>query len=398
MADDEAQGQEDISWWAFDASADSSLPSASFDEPLVWPEAASWEEPATVEPSVEPIAASEHPADLDGGLLFPPESDDAAVAAAPLPDLDVEWQATGHDDDVTVLHSEPLAGLGGGARSVVPAALGASGEPLPESVWAEPARSDSGIGLISTSAHPTPAVYPAAERGADVPFWRRFDLRQGNAAMIGLISLVSLVLLGMFLSVRARNDVPTDTSQSRRPSNEIAVTGPLNTVPLTTTVTTTPASPTPAINIADLLPPTDAGAAAAGSGTGTPAASGSGGSGSGSGGSGSGGSGSGSGGSGSGGSATTAAPSRGSGGSSGGAGGSSTPAAQPAASSPSPTQPPATSPPQVEDTTPATSPPVETTQPRRTPTSITYPSIPSVSIPSNTSPSFTIPGWFADDD
>ena len=383
MADDEAQGQEDTSWWAFDPSADSSLPSASFDEPLVWPESTIWEEPATAQPTFEPIVAAERPADLDRDPLFPPASEDTAVPAAPLPDLDVEWQATGHDDDATVLHSEPLAGLGGGATSVVPVASGPSVEPIAASIWAEEPRSEGDIGLISTSAHPTAADYPAAERAADGPRWRRFDLRQGNAAMIGLISLVSLVLLGMFLSVRARNDLPTDTSQSRRPSDELAVTGPLNTVPFPTTVTTGP-PPAPAINIADLLPATDAGAAAAG--TGTPAGA------SGSGGSGSGGSGSGAG---SGAPATATAPSRGSGGSAGGGGGSSTPAPQSASSAPSPTQPPATSPPPVEDTAPpATSPPVETTQPRRTTTTFTPPSIPSVSIPSYTSPSITRPGWF----
>ena len=380
MADDEAQGQEDTAWWAFDASADAALPSASFDEPLLWPESAIWEAPGTAQPAV----AGQHPSDLDGGTLFPPASDDTAVAAAPLPDLDVEWKATEHDDDVTVLHSGPLAGLGGGADTVAPVSSGASMQPLADSIWAETPRADGDIGLISTSAHPVPAFYPAAEGAADRPSWRRFDLRQGNAAMIGLISLVSLVLLGMFLSVRARNDVPTDTSQSRRPSNEIAVTGPLNTVPLTPTVTTPP--PVPAINIADLLPATQAGAAEAGTGTSAGA-------------SGSGASGGGAGASASTAPASSAAPSRGSGGSAGGGGGSSAPATQPSASAPSPTQPPATSAPAVEDTTPPpTSPPVDTTQPRRTPTTFTPPTIPSVSIPSYTSPSITIPGWFNKDD
>lgn len=385
MANDEAQGQEDTAWWAFDASADSSLPSASFDEPLVWPESAIWEEPAPAQPPVEPIAA-EVPADLDRGPLFPPATDDTAVAAPPLADLDVRWQATGQDDDATVLHDEPLAGLGGGAGTVGNVDSAAL-QPLPDSVWDATPHADGDIGLISTSARPTPADYPAAERGADAPRWRRFDLRQGNAAMIGLISLVSLVLLGMFLSVRARNDVPTDTSESRRPSNEIAVTGPLNTLPVTTTVTTR--APAPAINIADLIPATDAGAAAPGT---TAGASDSGGSGSGGGGSSTG----------SGPPATTTAPGRGSGGSSGGGGGSPTPATEPASGAPSPTQPPATSPTSVADTTPPPSFPTVNTNPppTRPTTSITYPTIPSVSIPSYTSsrPSSTFPGRFFGDD
>jgi len=321
MADDEAQGQEDPSRPAFDAFTDSSMPSA-FDEPLVWPESRTWDEPPARAPGADPLLGAKHPGDLEGGLLFPPTPDDPVLAH----------------------HDQALAGLGGGAEVAAPDA-------------------DGDMGLIATSALPAPPVYPAAERRSEGPRWRRFDIRQGNAAVVGLISLVSLVLLGMFLSVRARNEVPTDSSQSRRPSNEISVTGSLNTIPLTTTVTTT--APAAGINIADLLPALDAGTApsgdaAADAGSGSPA--------------------------------TTAAPSRGGTGS-GGGGGSTTEATQPAAKAPAPTSPPAISP-TVEDTTPEdTSPTVDTTQPRRSTPTFNFPSFPTTTAPKDDGRSYTFPSW-----
>ena len=373
MADDEAQGQEDPSWPALEAFTDSSLPSA-FDEPLVWPESGTWDAPPTGGPEADPRLLAEHRADLDGGPLFPPAPEDSVIEHGPLPDLDVQWQAIGHDDDTTVHHGQALGGLGGGAELAASVDSGPAVERLPESIWSPPG-ANGDIGLISTSALPTPPVYPAAERSPEGPLWRRFDLRQGNAAMVALISAVSLVLLGMFLSVRARNDLPTDSSQSRRPSNEISVTGSLNTIPLTTTVTTT--APAAAINIADLLPaaeadvePTgDAPAADAGSASGS--------------------------GSGSGSPATTATPARRTGPS--GGGGSTTPAAAPAAAkAPAPTSPPVTpAPVDLDDTTtpPDTFRRVDTTQPRRPSATFTVPVFPTTSTPEDDTPSYSVPSW-----
>lgn len=384
MADNETQGQEDTAWWGFDDFADSSLPSATFDEPLVWPESPAWDGLPATGPEGESLRLPEQtsaaaPAEFEDIAIFPPEPEPAVVEPAPQPDLEVQWQATDDDQATTALHRDPLAGLGGGTNGVAPATAGeAAVEPLGESIWAETPRDSGDIGLISTSAHSTSPVYPATDGSGDRPWWRRVDVRSGNAAMIGLISLVSLVLLGMFLSVRARNEVPTDSSQTRRPSNDIAATGPLNTVPLTTTVTT--AAPAPAINIADLLPPGDDAAAAPTEST-TESTTGSTGSGARA-------------------PATTAAPARSSGGG-GGGGGATTPATS---GSPAPTSPPATSPP-VQDTTPPqtspppTSPPVDDTPTptppttRRTTTTFTIPSFPTTPTTggSNTPPSFTIP-------
>jgi hypothetical protein len=324
MADDEAQGQEASSRPAIDASTDSSLPWA-FDEPLVWPESRTWEERPAREPAPQPLLGAEPP---------------------PPPHLDVQWQATEDDIDTTVHHDQALAGLGGGAEVAAP---GGGGD----------------IGLISTSALPTPPVHPAAEQSSDGQGWRRFDIRRGNVAVVGLISLVSLVLLGMFLSVRARNEVPTDSSQSQRPSDQISVTGSLNTVPLTTTTT----APTAAINIADLLPAVDAGAAPSSDPTAADAGSGSGSAG------------------------TTATPSGG-GTRSGGGGGSTTATTQPAAQAPAPTSPPATSP-TVEDTTPEDTapPPANTTQARRPTPTFTFPGFPTTTGSDDDEPSYNFPSW-----
>ena len=331
MADDEAQGQEDSSRPAFDAFTDSSLPSASF-EPLVWPESRTWDEPPAREPEAEALLGAEHRDDLEGGL-----------------------------------------GLGGGAKAGASVnSRGAALEPLAESTSSAPG-ANGDIGLISTSALPAPPVHPAAERSSEGPRWRRFDIRQGNAAVVGLISLVSVVLLGMFLSVRARNQVPTDSSQSRRPGNQISVTGSLNTIPLTTTVTTT--APTAArVNIADLLAAVDAGAAPSGDATAADA--------------------DGDARSGSGSPATTAAPSRSGGGPRGG-GGSTTPATQPAAKAPAPTSPPATSP-TVEDSTPEdmSPPPVDTTLAKRPMPTFTFPTFPTTTAPEDDGPSYTFPSRF----
>lgn len=374
MGDDGTQGQEDTAWSAFDDVADSSLPSATFDEPLVWPESPAWEgEPAAGSGEdwirlPEPVTTL-FETELDADSTFPPESDIAVAEQNPPLDLDSVWQATDDEPPAAVYQDDPLGGLGGGGS-------GTAMEPA-ESTWTGTPPDSADIGLISTSAHSASPVYAAAGTGANPPWWRRVDMKGGNAAMIGLISLVSLVLLGMFLSVRARNDVPTDSSRTRQPSDDIAATGPLNTIPLTTTVTTT--APGPVINIADLLPPADV-APETGERTTGPVASRS---------------------------PATAAPApRATGSSGGGGGGGSTTPATSAA-------PAATSPPAVEDTAPPdtspsdtspppTSPPVTDTQPpptsRTTTTMFVFPSIPDRTAPPSSSPPFTMPTFPGIDD
>jgi len=331
MADDEAQGQQDSSGPAFDTSPGSSLLSA-FDQPLVWPESTTWDEPPAREPTADPLLLGTEPPPAHG---------------------DVQWQATERDSDATVHHDQALAGLGGGAEVAAPG-------------------TDGNMGLISTTALPTPPVYPAADRHPEGRRGRRFDIRQGNAAVVGLISLVSLVLLGMFLSVRARNELSTDSSQSQRPSDEIAVNGSLNTIPPTTTAPTT--APAAGINIADLLPSLDAGAGPSGGGTAA--------------------------GSGSGSAAPTAAPSGGGTGTGGGSG-SPTAATQPAAQAPAPTSPAASSP-TVEDSPPEeTSPPAaDTTQPRRPTPTFNFPGFPTTADPdpADDEPSYDFPSWSDIDD
>ncbi|HJV08753.1 MAG TPA: hypothetical protein VJ653_03705, partial [Acidimicrobiales bacterium] len=67
MADEKSQVQEDTSWWAGDAFADSELPSMSIDEPLVWPDSLPWEEYSAGAPA--PYEADRRPAPVD--LVFP---------------------------------------------------------------------------------------------------------------------------------------------------------------------------------------------------------------------------------------------------------------------------------------------------------------------------------------
>ncbi|MGI8809974.1 MAG: hypothetical protein ACR2KK_19450 [Acidimicrobiales bacterium] len=341
--------------------------------------------------AVSERAVSERGADVT--TLVGPAPGPEVVEPDPRPAPEVQRQAAEYDPATTVQHREPLAGLGGGSNGAGPVISDpADPDPFDESIWADPPGLDGDIGLISTSGHPASPVYAAAEGSSEPPWWRRVDVRSGNAAVIGLISLVSVVLLGMFVSVRARNDVPTDSSPTRRPSNDIAATGPVNTIPSPILVTTTaPPPPKPA----DLPPPADPGAPPA-------PAPGPGGTGSGGGGSGA--------------PATTAAPrtggssGAGSGGGGSGGGGSTTPAtqapSQPATTSaPPPTSPPATSAPPVEDTTPPpTSPPVDN-PPQPPPTSrprppTTFPSIPSIpTTPTTSNTSFpSIPPFPAIDD
>ena len=348
MADETTQAEEETSWWVFDAFADSELPSTSFDEPLEWPEALDWGDFATDE----------------GELQFPDIGDFASEPIFPehvAPEPEVQRSAEDDGGDRTMPHGTVLSGLGGGG-----AATAEAGERLPDSLWAQAPAAGAGTNgngnghhrgaapaLTTTMAAPT--FYAEADRGAG-GWRRRFDLRHGNAAIIALISFVSLVLLGMFLSVRARN-VP-DTSQTRTTSDQIAVQGTLNTIPLTTTVTTVAPAP---INIADLVPPAeDATTVTSGSGAG----GGAGGS-----------------------TATTAAPARSTPAAGGTTGTTQPPATTATTAAPqSTTQPETTSPPSppADNTT-------NTTRPR-TSTSVPMPSIPSITtVPDNDGPSYTIP-------
>ena len=158
----------------------------------------------------------------------------------------------------------PLAGLGGAIATAAPPGDGAVHEHLPDSLWADDAPAGAAGAPFATTVFPTTP---------DAGGWRRrFDLRHGNAAIIALISFASLVLLGMFLSVRARNDVPTtDISQTRTTTDQIAVQGTLNTVPLTIP-TTIAGAPPATINIADLVPSSETTAGGSGGTTATTAA------------------------------------------------------------------------------------------------------------------------------
>lgn len=254
-----------------------------FDEPLVWPELPAWDGPAvdssaaagrTRSDGAPELSLPEVAADLDAELDFlqipdPPAGSDVSS----LPDLGDWWEpvdagtsagvpASAHpagvdDPDAPAVNpSDPLGGLGGGAGlSVAPPA----GGELPASIWADDPGTDAGAAVLvtssmagaarSTGTRSHRAVYAETE-GAGGSRRRRSGGRGGNIAIVALISLASLVLLGMFLSVRGRDKVvPTDVSQQRPTADEIAVTGPLNTVPFTPTT-----SPPGSIDIAGLVP------------------------------------------------------------------------------------------------------------------------------------------------
>ena len=78
MADETMQTEEETSWWAFDAFADSDLPSTSFDEPLEWPGTLEWGDFAAGEGDLQFPAID----DLASAPLFP-EGPGAALPAAP---------------------------------------------------------------------------------------------------------------------------------------------------------------------------------------------------------------------------------------------------------------------------------------------------------------------------
>lgn len=360
MADEHAQAQ-DHAWAAVDAAPDSPLPAPSFDEPLAWPETDMF-----VPEDVRPVLPSD---------VWPEEATAPATPDGfPIPGGNDHQQWLDGLDLGALDHN--FAGRNG---TELDAERDLRLDPLPDSLWAddpvaEPLNQPDPP--VATSDQPPPTVYaePSHRPGRGK---RWLEVRHGNAAVVALISFVSLVLVGMFLSVRARNELPTDTSQSRTPTGEIAAQGPLNTIPTPTTATTSTAPPS--VSIADLIPGADAGA-----GAGTDAAS----VGTGSGGGGAAGRGSG----------TTAAPSRLSGpsgssggggsGSGSGGGGSGAPAqptdtTPPASEQPAPTSPPATDPP-VQDTTPRTP---RTTSPPRTVPEI---SVPTITVPPEPTPTTSV--------
>ena len=404
MADDEAQGPEETAWGAVDASPKPRLPSMGFDEPLVWPESPFWDD--------TPRPAASDATGVDGHIVLPPLPTIAPAAnvartatavkpertrnSPPSADSDAQWRPTEDDldPDAPRQHTGPLAGLGGGSGRALaegtdnvraPAATAGSvstveaggnvpwpaagdhgpgdgrspEQPPPDapalgSIWSNDLRAEP-HNLDGFGSFAAPAIYADTERKGR-GLRRRFDVRPGNAAVIGLISVVSLVLLGMFLSVRARNnDVPTDTSQTRPAGDQVVVTGPLNTIPApTTTVTTT--APEPAINLSELIPTAEAPAAATGGtgavGTTTPTA-------------------------------RSSAPT-------GGGSATTTPVTQPRAT---------TAPPPTEATAPpATSPPVEdetSTTVRRTTPTPTF-TIPNITLPQVSMPQRRLP--FPDND
>ena len=333
MADEETQVEEDTLWWTLDGLPDVPPSSASFDEPLEWPEALAWEDP----PDGWPADWASGVTDVDtrtvepaGDFAFPSVDDPSN-----LPDSD--W-------------APPPAGPGdpdpGGEATEL------RQEALPESIWSYggPERQ---VGAAAT------AVYAEPEGKASRRWPPRLDVRHGNAAMVALASFVSLVLLGMFLSVRARTNVPPDSSQTRTTTDQISADRPLNTVPVPITAPTTLAPPS-TISLADLLPPTDDGQPAAtgptASAPGTAAT------------------------------ATTAAPARSTTPTGSGGGGGTTQSTQPttattqAAPEPEPEPEPAPTTPTTQDTTATTSP---------------RPSVPTTqfTIPTITMPPFTVPSF-----
>jgi len=288
MADEKTQGTEDTSWWTSRAAVDAPKPPLAFDEPLVWPEALDWEHP--------PGNGASPPPD-------PPPGVDGDAVPVPFPVSEIDSERPQAPDMHPIADEDPLAGLGGGTV-LPPAASRAMPPPPPDelddlptlvvaggwpdgdppagdalqlgSVWADVERSAAG-NLLVTSSLAVPSVSANAYGNSGGRSWDRLKVRPGNAAIIALISVASLVLLGMFLSVRARNDAPTSAFQTRPPTTDISVPGPLRTIPPITAVTTT--VPSPSINLSDLLPTPDSSVAAGAAGAGASVAGPSGGTG-----------------------------------------------------------------------------------------------------------------------
>lgn len=234
MADEEAQSLEESSWWGFDASPGSSLPTATFDEPLQWPDALPWEEFGAGEAQGDGFPDPDH---FSFDILFPPAPDGAVLDAGRTPAGDPPAEAASPGEP-TQLHLESL----------------------PASIWApDPPAGDEPPHMVSItgsiSADDGAAPYAEAERSRAGRWPRWLAVPHGNAAVVALICFASLVLLGMFLSVRARNDLVTETSRTPTTRSTIAATRPLNTVPLNPATT---GAPPGSIALSDLVPPPDA--------------------------------------------------------------------------------------------------------------------------------------------
>lgn len=329
MGDQDTQTQHEPSWWAADASPEDLASSPSFDQPLEWPDVAAWEELFEGGP---PTQAGYVPQDFGPSLTFP------------------EPPSAGEDSDRDPPTQAHL-------------------QPLPDSIWADPSGEEHGDAAVVAAtvaalggagaavASPTPAAVAETDLGRRPgPAWlQRFQVRHGSAAIVALACCVSLVLLGMFLSVRARDDLPTQTSDFQPAGGEIA-TQASSSLPPTTTAPPTTASPPSTLSLSDLIP-ADAVADAGGS-SGTTARTTA--------------------------PVTTAAPSR-SAAPSGGGGGTGSSAAQPtnttAAPDPEPTTAPTSPPQQDTTTTPTTARRVLPTVPDfdYTIPSYTWPSFPSSS-------------------
>ena len=315
MRDQDTHLQQEPLWWASDVPPGDVAASPSFDEPLEWPDAMAWESLFEGGPPTQPAYV---PDDFAVDLVFSPETPAVEDRGRP----------------PTEAHLEPL----------------------PASIWApDPADGEetqtamAALGGAATAvAAPMPPPIAAAEprRPVTPPWLRRLHVRHGSAAVVALACCVSLVVLGMFLSVRSRDELPTQTTRFEPSGGQIAAEGATSSIVPPTTVTTT--APPSTISLSDLIP-ADALADAGASGTTTTAARAST-------------------------PATTAAPSRSTAPSGGGGGPAQQPTNTTAAPDPEPTSPSTTSPPADETTT--------TRPPRAMPT------IPDYSIPT-----FTIPNW-----
>lgn len=248
MADEEPQGPEDTSWWAIDAFGAAEAPAASFDEPLVWPEALPWGDSPVTAIAV-PDDTPFFPPDPAFGELFHPLPGAPAVAGgAAEPDLDAAWQASAdeYDGADSAWQVGPLAALGGAPGIPPPpsADYDLLDDLLPATMWDAHTTGD----VPAVAGGDAGAVYAETDAGR-----HRLRGRAANMAVLALISVASLVLLSMFLTARGGDEVPTDASQTRpQPQGDgIQVTGTLNTIPLPTV--TTPGPPG-TINLTELIP------------------------------------------------------------------------------------------------------------------------------------------------
>lgn len=329
MGDRDTQTQQEPSWWASDAVSEDFASSPSFDEPVEWPDAMAWEALFENGPATQPVYV---PDDFGVDLLFGPETgandeDGGPPTEAHLPPLPASIWAPDPAGDGDGDSQAAMATLGGSATALA--------EPL--SIPAAAATAQAGPG-----------------RGTGPQWMRRLHVRHRSAAVVALACCVSLVLLGMFLSVRARDDLPTQTTQLEPTGDQIATRQPFYPPPQPTTTATT--APPASISLSDLIPADAAGTEAGGTTATTARATAP---------------------------ATTAAPSRSAAPSGGGGGGAAQqPTNTTVAPDPEPTSPATTSPASSNTTTGATAPA------RTTPT---FPDYSDYTIPNITMPDWRAP-------